>query len=286
MVPLYSIKSIIVHPGLAHRDDILSVAVALAIEGKCSVVRRLPTDEELNSPFFLVLDVGERHEPELNNFDHHQIQDDGNTEPECAFSLYVQSRRLDKVFELQRWYMPTILLDSLGPHYTARAIGISRFPFELIDPFGLALTQAFGSFHGEVSEEMVDILRFLGKQILESANKFAEQLAHLNRVCDVLRVDGETVLHLKTSDITASQEFRNRNHPNAVASISWDNRGSGWSLYRFGNNNRIDFTKISGTPGVIFTHRDGSLAKTQFRLPLEEVLDLVSKSFNAHTSLT
>lgn len=280
MVPLYSIKTIIVHPGLAHRDDILAVAVALAIEGKCPVTRRLPTEEELNSPFHLVLDVGERHEPELNNFDHHQIQDDGSTNPECAFSLYVKSRRLDKVFELQRWYLPTILLDSLGPHYTARAIGISRFPFELIDPFGLALTQAFGSFHGEVSEDVIDMLRFLGKQILDSANKFSEQLAHLSRVCDVLHVNGETVLYLKTSDITASQEFRNRNHPNAIASISWDNRGSGWSLYRFSNNTNVDFTRISGLPGVIFTHRDGSLAKTQFRIPLEEVLDLVSKSLN------
>lgn len=278
MVPSYSIKAIIVHPGLAHRDDILSVAVALAIEGKCPVFRRLPTEEELDSPFHLVLDVGERHEPESNNFDHHQFQDDGSSDPECAFSLYVRSRKLDKVFELQRWYLPTILLDSLGPHYTARAIGISRFPFELIDPFGLALTQAFGSFHGEVSESMVDMLQFLGKQILDSANRFSEQLAHLGRVCDVLSVNGETVLHLKTSDITASQEFRNRNYPNAIASISWDNRGAGWSLYRFGNNNGTDFTRISGMPGVVFTHRDGSLAKTQYRIPLEEVLELVSKS--------
>ena len=278
MVPLYSIKSIIVHPGIAHRDDMLSVAVALAVEGKCPVTRRLPTEEELNNPFYLVLDVGERHEPELNNFDHHQIQETESDDLDCAFSLYVKSRKLDKVFDLQRWYLPTILLDSMGPHYTARAIGISRFPFELIDPFGLALTHSFGSFHGEVSDEMVNFLFFLGKQILESAHKFSEQLSHLGRVCDVLHVNGETILYLKTSDITASQEFKNRNHPGAIASISWDNRGSGWSLYRFGNHQYVDFTRISGEPGVVFTHRDGSLAKTQYRVPLEEVLDLVSKS--------
>jgi len=276
MGPSYSVNSIVVHPGIAHRDDVLSVAIALAIEGMCPVYRRLPTEEELLSPFTLVLDVGEKYEPDSNNFDHHQFTEEHVIE--CAFSLYAKARKLDTVFELQRWYYPTVLLDSQGPHYTARALGIGRFPFELVDPFGLSLNQAFGSYHGEVPEEFTRILLFLGKQILESANKFSEQLAHLGRVCDVLRVNGETVLHLKTSDITASQEFRNRMHPTAIAAVSWDNRGAGWSLYRFGSNTRIDFTKISSVPGIVFTHRDGSLAKTQYRLPLEEVLDLVAKS--------
>jgi hypothetical protein len=274
---MVEINYAVTHSGPAHRDDVLSVALALSLEGNIPVYRRNPTPEELDSPNVLILDTGERHEPELNNFDHHQLEDEDG-QPECALSLYLRSRGLEDIFDLQRWYLPTILLDAKGPYQTSKIINLNRFPFELVDPLGLAIVSLFGSYFGTVSTETLGILKVLGDQILTATKKFADQIFHLERVCEIFEVDGLKVLVLKTTDITASQEFRNRNHPDAVASVSWDNRGSGWALYRFSSHCPVDFSVLTQNTEIIFVHRDGSLAKTHRRLPLEDVLLLVSKS--------
>lgn len=285
ILKMTDVKSIITHPGLAHRDDVLATAIALSIEGDVPVTRRVPTEEELNSPSVLVLDVGERYEPELNNFDHHQLNLE-DREPECALSLYLKARKLEDIFDFQRWYLPTVMLDALGPYQTARIINLSRFPFELVDPIGQAIINLFGSVFGNVPQETLSILKILGDQILSATKKFADQLYHLERVCDVVVVNGYKVLILKTTDTTASQEFRNRFHPDAIAAVSWDNRGSGWSMYRFSAHCPLDFHGIQGHPDILFAHRDGSLAKTGRRLPLEDVLDLISRCILTSNSAT
>lgn len=277
------IKYAVTHPGPAHRDDTLAIALALSLEGDIAVYRRLPTEEELSSPSVLVLDTGEHYEPEFNNFDHHQFDEDAE-EPNCALSLYLKSRGLEELFDLQRWYLPTILLDDRGPYATAKILGLNKFPFELVDPIGTAIVNMFGSYFGQVGAETLKILRNIGDQILTATKKFADQIFHLERVCDVVQIDGYKVLVLRTADITASQEYRNRNHPDAVASISWDNRGSGWAMYRFSHHCPVNFGRLTGNPDVMFTHRDGSLAKTQRRLPVEDILNLVSQSIERHTA--
>jgi hypothetical protein len=279
------VKSIVTHPGPAHRDDVLATAIALSIEGDVSVHRRTPTEEELNSPNVLILDVGERYEPELNNFDHHQL-DTEDCEPECALSLYLKAKNLEDIFDLQRWYLPTVMLDALGPYQTAKIINLNRFPYELVDPIGQAIVSLFGSAFGAVPHETLSILKVLGDQILSATKKFADQIFHLERVCEVVAVNGYKVLILKTTDITASQEFRNRFYPEAIASVSWDNRGSGWALYRFSAHCPLDLRHIQGHPDILFSHRDGSLAKTSRRIPLEEVLDLISRCISRLDSAT
>jgi hypothetical protein len=83
---MVEINYAVTHSGPAHRDDVLSVALALSLEGNIPVYRRNPTPEELDSPNVLILDTGERHEPELNNFDHHQLEDEDNPSVPCRFT--------------------------------------------------------------------------------------------------------------------------------------------------------------------------------------------------------
>ena len=65
---------ILTHPGGAHFDDITAVGFVLASypETEFKVERRVPRKEELDDPEIWVLDIGNRHEPEKLNFDHHQ----------------------------------------------------------------------------------------------------------------------------------------------------------------------------------------------------------------------
>ena len=79
--------SIVTHPGGAHKDDFLACAVLLS-KFPVSIFRRDPTEDELADPQIAVVDVGHRHEPDLNNFDHHQFPRE--MEPTCSLSLVLQ----------------------------------------------------------------------------------------------------------------------------------------------------------------------------------------------------
>jgi len=69
------LKQIITHPGSAHKDDFLACSVLVHLH-EVPILRREPTEEDLNDPGICVVDVGGRHEPELKNFDHHQFPQD------------------------------------------------------------------------------------------------------------------------------------------------------------------------------------------------------------------
>ena len=51
------IKTIITHPGGAHKDDFLACAVLLS-KFPVSIFRRDPTEEELADPEIAVVDIG------------------------------------------------------------------------------------------------------------------------------------------------------------------------------------------------------------------------------------
>ncbi|MDA8403773.1 MAG: MYG1 family protein, partial [Desulfobacteraceae bacterium] len=65
---------IITHPGSAHFDEFFAISLILARRPDVSftIERREPTKEELDNPDVWVVDIGERFEPHLKNFDHHQ----------------------------------------------------------------------------------------------------------------------------------------------------------------------------------------------------------------------
>jgi len=78
--------TILTHRGRAHKDEFFACSVLLA-SCPSPIVRRKQTDAYLADPAIAVIDVGLRHEPALNNFDHHQLPDDAA--PTCALSLGV-----------------------------------------------------------------------------------------------------------------------------------------------------------------------------------------------------
>ena len=81
------IKRIITHPGSAHKDDFLACCVLIA-ESPVSIHRKDPDSEDLDDSSVAVIDVGDRHEPNNKNFDHHQFPRD--RVPTCSLSLVLQ----------------------------------------------------------------------------------------------------------------------------------------------------------------------------------------------------
>ena len=111
------IQKIITHPGGAHKDDVIAVCILVAMHG-APVVRRNPTDNELDDPHIAVLDIGGSDDSSKSNFDHHQYPREH--EPTCSLSLVLQHLGLYEdariVFD---WLEPAEWFDSRGPNRKA-----------------------------------------------------------------------------------------------------------------------------------------------------------------------
>ena len=116
-----NIRLIVTHPGGAHKDDFLACSLLLNF-WPVTVLRRDPTDEELEDPTVCVVDIGHRHEPAKMNFDHHQFSNEHP--PTCSLSLALQHLKLyEDAKQFCAWLEPAEFFDCLGGRETARRIG-------------------------------------------------------------------------------------------------------------------------------------------------------------------
>ena len=67
-------------------------------------------------------------------------------------------------------------------------------------------------------------------------------------------------------------------HPNAVATITHDDRGDGYCLFRLNDSPKIDFSLIENDERILFAHKNGFVAKTHDKLESTEILELLEKS--------
>lgn len=278
---MYNINSkinAITHGGSTHRnvhmDEFLSCCLVLHLHGDTPIFRRNPTEEELNDSETLVVDVGMKHQPELGNFDHHQL--DRNAEPACALSMLVEHWGYADVFAYQDWYAPLVQIDSKGPFVVAKKLGLAKFPFELVSPLNNALLEMFSSSQ-VVSLELRKIMVVLGKTVLKLAVDFSDKIQVLHSKVEIGDC-GVGYMLIQDTDITGLQQYHDKKLPDVAISICHDDRGEGWTLYRFNDHPSIDFSKLSGHEEILFAHNGGFIAKTKTRLPLEKVLELVKDS--------
>ena len=117
-------KTIVTHPGQAHRDEFLACCLLIAdLKADC-IERREPTDADMADPDVIVLDQGGRHEPQLCNFDHHQF--DRDADPACSITLilpYLNGIDVEQARSIWSWLEFSELLDSKGPFATAEKLG-------------------------------------------------------------------------------------------------------------------------------------------------------------------
>jgi hypothetical protein len=271
-----SIKHIVTHRGGAHRDDFMSVAIALAYYGCVPVFRRDPTEEELQDPQVLVLDCGRLHEPERLNFDHHQLPRDA--EPECALSLFVRYLGLEERFKLRVWWSNTIITDAKGPVAAGKAIGLDRLPEQLISPIESTLLRLFASVE-ELPKEDCQIMAVFGNQLLEETKEYASAYSRVSELVKVVEVDGLecfVVAEALTPMLSGVlHRYRELVHPGVAVSITKSDReGESWALYRYDDDPRVDFSRCSGDQ-VVFAHVGGFMAKLSVGVGEDEALGFV-----------
>jgi hypothetical protein len=268
------IRSILTHPGGAHKDDFLACSVLIAIH-PVPIRRGEPTGRELMDRSICVVDVGHRLEPELSNFDHHQFPRDHT--PTCSlslvlrhFGLYEDARRFCEWLETAEWF------DCRGPIATAEWMGVERdVVTRLTSPIDMTLLRRFSQTqHLDAGDPLWEVMRMIGEDLLQYIKTLRERLDFLQRHAEwwTLNVEAGTtrVLFvprteplLEEPSLGLEQFIENLGLGEEVAGLVYpDRRGKGYGLSRFQDDARLDFTRIADQPEVHFAHARGFLAKT------------------------
>lgn len=266
--------TILTHPGGAHTDEFLACSLLLTLHA-VPIVRREPTSAELAAASTCVVDVGHRHEPHLNNFDHHQLPRDHA--PTCSLSLVLQHLSLyDEARQFCDWLETAEWFDTRGPIDTAKWLGTTPDVLaRLHSPISSTVLKRFAlSSRLDPGHPLWEIMRLIGTDMVDYITTLRARLALLAEQAQVWTVDlagspAQILFVPRTDPLPDEPSFgldrfiRSRGlEDSIVALVSPDRRSSGYGLERYRDNPRVDFTRLANTPGVHFTHARGFVAKT------------------------
>ena len=268
------IKTIITHPGGAHKDDFLACSVLLS-NHPVSIFRRDPTEQELEDPEVAVVDIGHQHDPKLNNFDHHQLPRDH--EPTCALSLVLQKFEIyEDTKEFCSWLETTEWFDCRGPHDTAEWLGVDREAMaKLNSPLDVTMFQAFAKKKEHHPGEPVwEVMKMMGTDLVSYVVNLRSRMNQVAE-CEEIWELGESTGKFKVAfvprtdpsieDASSGLAWRIKERgleEDVVAMVYPDSRGEGYGMRRYNDSSVVDFSKLSEEPEVHFTHNRGFIAKT------------------------
>lgn len=273
---------IITHPGQAHLDDFIACSLVMANDPKVRILhRRNPTEDELNDPKVYCIDVGMRYEPELNNFDHHQ-EDDNLPEGKSSASLVAAHLGIDT--SLFPWWEGVDRMDCTGPFQTANWIGTTWDDLRKVQsPISTFMLREFAQptdFNGKpIKMEHINFSKgwwlweFMvqfGFDIIERAEWISKRLAELDMLCEVWEIAGlKWVVMLDESGAPGIEMWCERNHPDAAGTVTVDERGPGLCLYRRNDHPAVNFTRCKAPhfdEGLVeFIHKNGFVIKLKPR---------------------
>ncbi len=265
---------ILTHPGGAHKDEFLACSVLLALHA-VPLVRREPTPDDLASPTTAVVDVGHRHEPALNNFDHHQLPKD--FPPTCSLSLVLQHLGLyDDARQFCDWLETAEWFDCRGPLSTGKWLGVTPANLaKLSSPIDLTLLRRFALVSRlDPGQPLWEIMRLIGEDLLDYVKSLRARLDFIGQHAEIWTVDlagtPAKILFLPRTDPLPEDPSLGLERyveglglsADVVGLVSPDRRSTGYGLSRYRDSARLDFTRIADRPTVHFAHARGFVAKT------------------------
>jgi len=154
---------IIAHNGKAHQDDFLAACVCAYKLDNSELFRLSYTEEDLKDKDCWVLDQGRRFEPNLHNFDHHQIEQEI-----CSFTMILDYFYANNY----RQYMPQLrfleIFDSYGPIKAAEFVSMPQENIDCVfSPLNFAMISLFSKIEGKVDGPMLVIMKEIGREICD-----------------------------------------------------------------------------------------------------------------------
>lgn len=269
-----TIDKILTHPGGAHKDDFLACSLMVSLHGT-PIFRQEPTEPDLADPQVCVIDVGNLHEPENNNFDHHQFPRDHV--PTCALTLVLQHLG---IYEDARmfcdWLEPAEWFDTRGPKKTAEWLGVERdIVSKMNSPIDITVLRRFaGATEHQPGETIYELMRMIGDDLLDYLRGVRERLDYVAKHVQRWEITSgdETFSTLflpraedsidEASNGLARYILVNKLDKEVAAIVYPDSRGTGFGLARFNDHPKLDFTRVESEADVHFAHNSGFLCKT------------------------
>lgn len=277
-----AIERILTHPGGAHKDEFLACSLLVAVHG-VEIVRREPTAEDLADVATAVVDVGEEHAPERNNFDHHQFPAD--SPPICSLSLVLMHLGIyEDARSFCDWLEPAEWFDTRGPITTGKWLGVDRETMaKLNSPIDVTLLRRFAKASRLGPGDAIwEVMKFIGEDLLEYLRSLRARLDFLASHAELWTVGDDEVLFLPRTEPLPEEPsagigryLESIGKGTSVSALIYpDRRGSGYGLSRHNDDPRFDFTRIDSEPDVHFAHARGFVAKTSASDPgrLRELL--------------
>lgn len=268
------IRTILTHPGGAHKDEVLAVCV-LAAQYGAPIVRREPTAEELQDPSVAIVDIGGVHDPALSNFDHHHFPREH--EPTCALSLVLDSMGLyQDALQFCDWLETAEWFDSRGPKKTAEWLGVPRRAIsQLNSPIDITLLRRFAKVTQLGTEEALYLfMQMVGADLLAHLRLARERLDFVTERVERWSIpSGDAtieVVFLPRTDPAAEEPssmvasyVRAENLEDVIAAIVYpDRRGDGYGISRYEDHPSLDFARVEEQDDVHFAHKSGFMCKT------------------------
>ncbi len=281
------VRTIVTHPGGAHKDDLLAVCVLIAEHG-APVARREPTPEDLEDPEVAVVDVGGVHDPARSNFDHHHFPREHP--PTCALSLVLDHLGLyEDARHFCDWLEPAEWFDSRGPKKTAEWLGVPRQAIsQLNSPIDVTLLRRFAAKRElAAGDPLYEFMRYVGADLLDYLREARTRVDFVGRHVERWSLSSAGGSSPREGDEVIEVVFLPRTEPavdepsaavasyvraqqlgSQVAALVYpDRRGDGYGIGRHEDHPKLDFSRLDGEPDVHFAHKSGFMCKTSATEP-------------------
>ncbi len=259
-------SKIITHNGHAHFDEFFALSLILARHEDTHffIERRDPTEGELNDPNIWVIDIGHRYEPNLKNFDHHQ-----DLNLPASFVQVAEYLEVKDVLEKSPWWAFKDKIDRRGGFKVASDLGI-----ESLAPLSSPLENFILGMFAESPISVYQHMKVFGKNLIDNGYRLKEQMSFWEN-CEQIDIKNKKVIIGFTDETHGSVQYCESLESPPAVRINYDGRGDGWSMSTIKDAEGINFFKIQDNENIKFAHRNGFIAKTKTRIPLENVLQLV-----------
>ncbi len=257
---------IITHPGSAHLDDFLSCCLVVNKSGNIKKIKRKEPDKaEIKDPAIWKLDVGERLDPEIKCFDHHQ---DGMNE-ECTLSLLLKNWGLWSIAnEVHKWLNIVVVNDTKGPKEVTKQLKISFKAMGALDSFVERTILDLFKKQKEIKKEslLFSLMEIIGQNFFALIDEYATVMEKVNEKLEYKTINGvqsifcyEGLTHSSTL-LRIIRDKMIEKWPNLKGGIAVypNKRVKGTiALRRYDDDERVNFSRISNYDKVVYSHPAG-----------------------------
>jgi len=258
-------SKIITHPGSAHLDDFLSICLVIEKYGNIDEInRREPTEEEIKDPSIWKLDVGEKNDPNIRCYDHHQ-----GLRYDCTLSLLLKEWKLwKKAKRVHEWLSIVVANDAIGPKEVTKILKVSFTALIRLDSFvERTILDLFKREKVIKKEDMLfSLMKSIGQNFFTYIGGYYTSLKEVEKNAEYKKIKGVQIIKCIDNVEHSSMLVRILNEKKRK---KWENQRGGIAIYpnkrvpgtialrRYEDDKRVDFSRISNYDKVVFAHPKG-----------------------------